>query len=77
MNGQATQQVSLWLMVVVALVIGGLVGYYLGVKGVGKGSPEKSVVEEIGQGVEKPANPFEGTGYKNPFENVKVNPFAP
>jgi len=86
MNGEtATKQASWWVLIVVALLIGGFVGYYLGAKKVGSGligdgqqaAEETSVIEEIAEGVEAPANPFEeGAGYQNPFEEVKVNPFA-
>jgi len=88
MNGEATtKQASWWVLIAVALVLGGLLGYYLGSKRVGSGfisngaqestAETSSVVDEIAEGVETPANPFEeGGGYTNPFEGINVNPFA-
>lgn len=76
----ATKQASWWVLVVVALLLGGLVGYYLGTKRVGSGlvgDGDTSVIEEISEGVETPVNPFgQDAGYQNPFEESQFNPFA-
>lgn len=41
-NGR--KAISWWILVVVALIVGGLIGYYLGSSGVGTGLvPEESV----------------------------------
>jgi len=68
---------SWWVLVIVALLIGAIVGYYLGSKGVGTGLIEEDAASEEGATVETggsvegeteaPANPFDD-GYQNPFE---------
>ena len=80
---ESTNKASMWAFAVVALLIGGFVGYWLGSSGTGAGlvnnggQEEVSVVEEIAGDTEAPTNPFdEAGGYTNPFEEVKVNPFA-
>lgn len=74
-NGRSTA--SWWIFVLVALVVGGLIGYYLGASGVGTGLvPEEgtdTTETDVSTNAEvttqdEPANPFEDDGYQNPFE---------
>ena len=76
-----------WVAALVALVVGGGIGYYYGnVKGVDAGiAREKAAAEarrkEAEQEAAKAVNPFNQAGNPfekvptNPFEDVKVNPF--
>lgn len=76
-----------WVVVVVALVVGGGIGYYYGnVKGIDKGVIQQKAVEEARkkeaeQEAAKAVNPFNQAANPfekvptNPFEGVKVNPF--
>lgn len=79
MNG--IQEHHHWSSVVIAaalaLIVGGVAGYYIGASQNGTQAPQAStsVVDEIGEGVERPTNPFEQSGYQNPLQGVKVNPF--
>ena len=64
---------SWWIMAIVALLVGGLIGYYLGTSGVGTGlvpdePQETSTGATVETQTEEPANPFEDDGYQNPFE---------
>ena len=71
MNGEATQHPSLWITIVVALVIGGLVGYWYG----GKRGYDRGLTDaaRIQSGAETEVRV--DTGYKNPYEGVNLNPF--
>jgi hypothetical protein len=72
--GERSHSASVWVLVIVALLIGGFVGYYLGAQRVGTGLIEddtdtNGAVETEGEAtVDGPANPFEEDGYQNPFE---------
>ena len=73
--GAHSRTASVWVLVIVALLIGGFIGYYLGAQRVGTGliddeeNEETDVVETDGEAaVDAPANPFEEDGYTNPFE---------
>lgn len=65
------------LLIIVALVVGGVGGYYLAQQI----RPEASApVAETAAPVVNPfeaqqVNPLEGAGYQNPLEEVKFNPF--
>ena len=73
-NGRSAA--SWWIMAIAALLVGGLIGYYLGTAGVGtglvpeenSGNPAASVETEGSATSDAPANPFEDDGYQNPFE---------
>jgi hypothetical protein len=75
-TGNGGRKSASWIaLVIVALLAGGLVGYYLGQTGVGTGLvPEEDETEVQGlqseievSGEEAPANPFDENTYENPF----------
>lgn len=65
------------LLIIVALIIGGIGGYYLArqIRQEAPAPAAATAAPVVNPFEAQQVNPLEGAGYQNPLEEVKFNPF--